>query len=138
MGPFASPSLPSPPYWMGLEDLLILDLSPIESLDLPGCCRASRGLSGLAPQQVVSMAADSLCTKHIHGEARRKTAVPCDLTFPWGLYKPAVSQERAPENQCEEKPGGLTTGLTTTPLPSKSRLGLLSTQRSSSEVCAMS
>lgn len=47
------------------------------------------GLPDLSSQQAVSMAADSLCTKpiHIHGEARRKTAVPCDLTFPWGLYK---------------------------------------------------
>lgn len=33
-------------------------------------------LSGLSPRQAVSMVADSLCTKPVHGEARRKTAVP--------------------------------------------------------------
>lgn len=79
------------------------------------------------------MTADSLCAKHIHGEARRKTVVPCDLTFPWGCYElksllPAAPQERASENHHARRNlggGGLTTGLTTTPLPTKNRLGKL-------------
>lgn len=66
-----------------LEDLLALNLSPIRILRFPSppapffprdAVEPAGGLSGPAPQHAVSMAADSICTRHIHEEARGKTA----------------------------------------------------------------